>query len=98
MVLEQAARLTQDKAVRFAALDPASIRDEENGIRQAQITLVERRGHNHVDGGCLHPSLPVLLGGYWQPPRLARPRGAGQLRRIGSHHGPEVRGADFGGS
>lgn len=35
-------------AVRFAALDPASIRDEENGIRQAQITLVERRGQTLV--------------------------------------------------
>lgn len=35
-------------AVRFAALDPASIRADANGIRQAQIMLVERRGQTVV--------------------------------------------------
>ncbi|MDB6176967.1 hypothetical protein PAF17_05525 [Paracoccus sp. Z330] len=31
-------------AVRFAALDPATIRGAADGIRQAQIMLIERRG------------------------------------------------------
>ena len=35
-------------AVRFAALDPASIRAGAGGIRQAQIMLVERRGQTVV--------------------------------------------------
>lgn len=30
--------------VRFAALDPATVRADADGIRQASITLVERRG------------------------------------------------------
>ncbi len=35
-------------AVRFAALDPATISDEVSGIRQARIMLVERRGQTLV--------------------------------------------------
>lgn len=35
-------------AVRFAALDPTQIRDHEGGVRQAQIMLVERRGHTVI--------------------------------------------------
>lgn len=49
--------------VRFAALDPAQIRDGEGGIRQAPIMLVERHGQTvivpqHFDcaGGRIRPA------------------------------------------
>lgn len=55
--------------VRFAALDPATIREEADGIRQAQIMLVERRGQTLVvpqdfdcAGGRIRPAR-----GEWTP-------------------------------
>lgn len=55
--------------VRFAALDPASIRGGPDGIRQAQIMLVDRRGQTVVvpqdfdcGGGRIRPAR-----GEWTP-------------------------------